>query len=180
MNDAQLQIELAKAFPEILRQETNSLHFRWIEGDKRITDYEWLQVCWDCEESLSNDDKWKFQPLLMGSVSAEIPYEHATWQQRATALIKVKGGTEKIFQIIDRHMQQERASDKALIATQETEHKRLCIEFEKLLAERDAAHKALEGVKVNLEFIKFRTGDPSILGRTLEALTAIEQVLGKK
>ena len=92
--DQQLQLALAKMLPEILRAdfgtEGDDLHFEWLVEPRlmRIRDAEWLHVCWLVEQTLSDDERKEYTPLLMTNWWG---LTHASWQQRATALAKVKG-----------------------------------------------------------------------------------------
>jgi len=98
--DEQLKLALAKMLPEILMHDNifNRIHFHEGEYVKwpKVQDTEWLHVCWLVEETLLVIEKasyinelWeccKIQPT-----GYEWLFTHATWQQRAIALAKVKG-----------------------------------------------------------------------------------------
>jgi hypothetical protein len=99
MNEQTLKLQLAKMLPEKLYLH-NLSGVCWqsntkpecIFDSRQVLDTEWLHVCWLVEEELKKDaGKWTWfvdllrkQPYYGGSI-------HATWQQRAIALCKVKG-----------------------------------------------------------------------------------------
>ena len=96
MTDQDLKLALAKMLPEKIfpRQhnrynvstgmhDPTGFNIEWIENHVPINDTEWLHVCWLVEETLS-EFEGKAYWFAMNNL-------HATWQQRAAALIKVKG-----------------------------------------------------------------------------------------
>ena len=102
--DAQLKIALAKMLPDTFYISANTT-LCWLNqnGDK-VFDTELLHVCWLVEDGLAYEDKAEFarqlylQDGFFSCVDGEcndfseiFKYSHATWQQRATALAKVKG-----------------------------------------------------------------------------------------
>ena len=91
--DTQLKIALAKMLPEDLMW-TNYDDLKWIKNGNRFNTYgsvrdtELLHVCWLIEQTIDLKDKWRWLGLIDGDYAEK---SHATWQQRATALAKVKG-----------------------------------------------------------------------------------------
>lgn len=83
MTDQELQLELAKLLPEKIEQGVNAGRFIWIGNCMWVRDTEWLHVCWLIERNvLSADEHHAFSKLVNISDS---------WQQRARAILKVKG-----------------------------------------------------------------------------------------
>ena len=108
MTDTQLKIALAKMLPEKI--ELTGETICWLKPwtlsylHRRVRDTELLHVCWLIEDGLAYEDKAEFarqlyrQDGFFSCVDCEdndfseiFKYSHATWQQRATALAKVKG-----------------------------------------------------------------------------------------
>ena len=108
MTDAQLKIALSKMLPEKLAFDDSfsikdcEPRLRWLydssthayRRDLGVIDTELLHVCWLIEETLS-DGEWNdygsYIDSQVHSVFCDRHRIHATWQQRATALAKVKG-----------------------------------------------------------------------------------------
>ncbi len=92
--DTQLEQALAKMLPELLEcPPQDNYALCWKSSALVVRDTELLHLCWMMEEELlikSDDGCWSayvqlFKRDYYGSVL------HATWQQRVTALCKVKG-----------------------------------------------------------------------------------------
>lgn len=100
--EEQLKLALAKAFPDIVTI-TYSTIFTWKKYSQWITDREWLQVCWECEETLPETKRGYYNAELSLLASKRnlscavkepqwiFDNHHATFPQRATTLLKVKG-----------------------------------------------------------------------------------------
>jgi hypothetical protein len=98
----ELKLALAKAFPEIVKYyecDFGTNFVGWVDIQRAVADREWLEVCWECEETLTPSEKseymiyfWDRQNNIFKN---RFGIHHASDDQRATALIKVKGGDEK-------------------------------------------------------------------------------------
>lgn len=114
--DQQLQLALAKMLPDMLAIEPVTLtngesYVRWCYNSLlnhpsrrlslKVLDTEWLHVCWLVEETILASQQYAYMEKL-ASIAGECDcFEtdashafrvgHATWQQRAIALAKVKG-----------------------------------------------------------------------------------------
>ena len=99
MTDQDLKLALAKMLPEKIvlyhnPQFPELATIRWMKDGRELQETEWLHVCWLVEESLDPKQRQDFRETL-----SDILYDnlrigaaiHATWQQRAATLIKVKG-----------------------------------------------------------------------------------------
>ena len=102
--DAQLQLALAKMLPDELyhdegydQGEHKFVHWR---TNNPVLYTEWLHVCWLVEQTLTLDQKIQFVSELRKTLPdkevqhfiVEVAYLiNTSWQQRATALAKVKG-----------------------------------------------------------------------------------------
>ena len=91
MSDTELQISLAKMLPEMIKQsESIPGNFLWrfdCGAGARVLATEWLHVCWLVEQTLG--ELWPVYYthfMEIGGIAI-----HASWQQRAEALCKVKG-----------------------------------------------------------------------------------------
>lgn len=104
-NEEQLKLSLAKAFPDIItirwHPQMSVPTFWWTNSYKgvnpqTITDPEWLQVCWECEETLRPIELLEYGIELAKHISRGACHwgklAHATWQKRAPVLVKLKGG----------------------------------------------------------------------------------------
>jgi len=102
--DQQLQLALAKMLPDKIKiggsfrttiNGTQELH-TWKSGSP-IFEAEWLHVCWLMEQTLDSPQSIHYSKVLqqdtMTNESNYWPFYfcNASWQQRATALCKVKG-----------------------------------------------------------------------------------------
>jgi len=97
MTDHDLKLDLAKMLPEQFSIIGNSVTWSRVatvcdqlRKGCYIIDTEWLHVCWLVEEKIVGTDLWGRYLVAMETT----PWNesvHATWQQRAAALIKVKG-----------------------------------------------------------------------------------------
>jgi hypothetical protein len=89
--DPQLKQALAKMLPETLGVGSSLFH----KGNgKRVLELELLGLCWLVQETLSCDiwdDYIEFVSQQVHSIYNREHLLHATWQQRVTALAKVKG-----------------------------------------------------------------------------------------
>ncbi len=98
MNDQELKLALCGMLPAMLYEieMTSGSIVRWNDTVNRnhetVKRTEWLHICWLVEQGLSYEQQgeYRYQLLQLGS------YEclRASWQQRATALIKVKETTK--------------------------------------------------------------------------------------
>ena len=109
--DTELKMALAKMLPDTLELSTHEhdgytkpvTTLCW-QHKNPVLDTELLHICWLIEKSLPYEDKAEFarqlyrQDGFFSCVDCEdndfseiFKYAHATWQQRATALCKVKG-----------------------------------------------------------------------------------------
>ena len=95
--DTELKQLLAKMFPDSLFYGVATLTLYWHyknkdnrKGGDAVLDTELLHICREIEKGLSADDFYSYDELL-SSVLRKPQTIHATWQQRATALAKVKG-----------------------------------------------------------------------------------------
>jgi len=95
--DEQLKQALAKMLPRTVcygsPQGSDGLHWRplWHVGSYRsVSDAELLHLCWLAEETLISDEWAQFENTVYWHSISTI-YIHATWQERVTALAKVKG-----------------------------------------------------------------------------------------
>lgn len=102
MTDQQLQLALAKMLPEKIKihNPMGNSFFDWTDVEEEgrrspVKDTEWLHVCWLLEKTLTPEQDKQF----MGELQRQIGYYdhvyfpillHASWQQRATALVKWK------------------------------------------------------------------------------------------
>ena len=102
--DDDLKRMLAKMLPDklemyIVKEEPSVLCWK---GSSVVEDDELLQICWEIEEELVYLESIKYEIELnkMIMLNANKHFKlatsvlfdwHATWQQRATALAKVKG-----------------------------------------------------------------------------------------
>ena len=90
--DTELKLALAKMLPEKIESwncGTCGYVFRWNDAANEVVlDTELLHVCWLAEQTIDLKDKWRWLSLIDGDYAEK---SHATWQQRATALCKVKG-----------------------------------------------------------------------------------------
>ena len=94
--DTQLKQALAKMLPETLQIHNDSQAWlRWKETGYQVEDTELLHLCWLVEETLGSTlgTRYQYGFILdsMTSVITRFEVVHATWQQRVTALCKVKG-----------------------------------------------------------------------------------------
>ncbi len=101
--ETQLKQALAKMLPEKLlfipNAEIYEFELMWLRPDDNIPvlDTELLQLCWEVEEGLTNIEKLEYQNELYyfhdseSRVGHNFLFAHATWQQRVTALARVKG-----------------------------------------------------------------------------------------
>ena len=107
--DKQLKQALAKMLPETVCYEQESLYWQYEEirydrpvmnRGNRILDTELLHLCWLVEETLTEYKSAQYSDELIKQCSADAKNTaqpnnwsdaHATWQQRVTALAKVKG-----------------------------------------------------------------------------------------
>ena len=95
MTEQDLKLALAKMLPEKIvlyhnPQFPELATIRWMKDGRELQETEWLHVCWLVEETMVGSDSWGRYLVEM----ATTPWNeliHATWQQRAAALIKVKG-----------------------------------------------------------------------------------------
>ncbi len=103
-----LQLALVKMIPNHIMGviESNGRHwsvtvFYWIDNKQRVTDREWPHVCWLIEQSLNRDKAIEFFSELNVITAAAIDENaedkgalwdliHATWQQKAEALIRLQ------------------------------------------------------------------------------------------
>lgn len=107
MTDLQLQIELAKLLPEkinIFKESKQYGHegsINWKHTGLEVHEEEWLHVCWLIEQGMDDGEAVQYVAVLHG-LSNEFgkrhypvgwPNIHASWQQRARAILKVKGVT---------------------------------------------------------------------------------------
>lgn len=109
MTDQQLQLTLAKMLPEkfciervpIDNEEMVVWNSQQLHGRPPVKDTEWLHVAWLVEEALDSPDSLRY-PKVLASLNAsysgghqvslsDFYTTHASWQQRAEALCKVKG-----------------------------------------------------------------------------------------
>lgn len=101
MTDNELKLALVKMLPDVLAWniETNSLLFlipspyRWTPQNPRVLETELLHICWLIEQTLT---KVEFQAFVNALYRQDNKYNwhpdcSASWQQRAAALLKVKG-----------------------------------------------------------------------------------------
>jgi hypothetical protein len=95
--DHELQLFLAKMLPEQIIVHKNGL-IRFECRDTPIHGTEWLYVCWLVEQTLGERDLLYFGIELTNLTQPDAQGEchwgrlaSASWQQRATALKKVKG-----------------------------------------------------------------------------------------
>ena len=102
MSDQELKLALAKMLPEKVHvveflDEKEPYHrFYWfnktVTGGTEIQDTEMLHVCHLIEKDLNNHAWWSFVAYLSDICGAGFSLGiSATWQQRAEALIKIKG-----------------------------------------------------------------------------------------
>ena len=103
--DTELKMALAKMLPEKLvvekgiDQATGEVWLCWRNPEKynpEVLDTELLHVCWLVEETLEGSQCGDYWHALGGDWNdsgwlGDWSIVHATWQQRATALCKVKG-----------------------------------------------------------------------------------------
>ena len=96
MNEQDLKLALVKILPEKIytaKGLSGSLNCYWRkdgELQSEIIDTELLHVCWLVEETIVGTDLWG-RYLVEMETTPWNELVHATWQQRAAALIKVKG-----------------------------------------------------------------------------------------
>lgn len=90
MSETELKLALAKMLPEKMKwkayksndkQHDPSINWKWSHSG--IRDTEWLHVCWLIEETLTTKEALEYYDRQISS-------HHASWQQRAEAIIKVK------------------------------------------------------------------------------------------
>ncbi len=111
-SDEQLQLALAKMVPGYIMTVEESSGFwkvdvfywidnKWRTSKQRVTDREWPHVCWLIEQSLNRDKAIEFFSELNVITAAAIDENaedkgalwdliHATWQQKAEALIRLQ------------------------------------------------------------------------------------------
>ena len=110
--DQELQMALAKMLPKntLMSYELGNysrMGFHWNgQYDHNhlypvVKDTEWLHICWMVEETLTLSECGKYNQALADivielrlsfkEVGPKVWMFHATWQQRAIALAKVKG-----------------------------------------------------------------------------------------
>lgn len=92
----QLKLALAKVFPEIIFKSCSDYYWNKLNSKTnfdKVTPREWLQVCWECEETLTDDEAYEYMNQLnfTGPAMREWTITHATFPQRSTTLLKVKG-----------------------------------------------------------------------------------------
>lgn len=91
MTDLELQRALAKLLPDKLGF-TNHLAIYWIDGEESVLDTEWLHICWLVEQNIYEPEKTKYvNGLARNSGDLDWSMTHASWQQRARAILAVKG-----------------------------------------------------------------------------------------
>lgn len=96
MSETELQLALAKMLPEKIEvtfenkivgnpNAERSWYFTWLDrpAKQSVQDTEWLHVCWLIEETLTTKEALEYYDRQISS-------HHASWQQRAEAIIKVK------------------------------------------------------------------------------------------
>ena len=91
-NDTQLKQALAKMLPEVLEMETQysdmkfyGLAWKNKQSHPAVLDTELLHLCWLVEENIALKGEYRIYSDLLGN------FISATWQQRVSALAKVKG-----------------------------------------------------------------------------------------
>ena len=97
MTDARLKQALAKMLPEkTIYIEETGLQWDTCESNRKVRDTELLHVCAMAEKTLGNSQcptqsQWCQYIIALQEICGETPSLFATWQQRATALSRVKG-----------------------------------------------------------------------------------------
>jgi hypothetical protein len=89
MTDKELKTLLAAMLPEKLDSYPNA-GLWWIDTQRGVQETEWLHVCWLVEQGLDQDTYYKYEKLMDEIVPA-FRLTSASWQQRASALCKVRG-----------------------------------------------------------------------------------------
>lgn len=94
--DHELQLALAKMLPEQIR--ISKRHgLVWIKENAKVEETEMLHICWLIEQGLTPKQREKYIDAILAPDDERIPYKelwtylHASWQQRAAALIATKG-----------------------------------------------------------------------------------------
>lgn len=93
MTDLELQIELAKLVPERLEIINKAVFWKdtpFSQGDL-VQDTEWLHVCWLIERGMTDGVHDQFTDIIYHIDSRIERGISASWQQRARAILKVKG-----------------------------------------------------------------------------------------
>lgn len=111
-HEQKLQLALAKLIPEVISISEESVtfpyrRFFWTDhvprSDQRVTQNEWLHICWLIEQGMTDEEWMNYKPVLQdaaGSITKDLMgfVNHntkrtwsASWPQRAEAICKVKG-----------------------------------------------------------------------------------------
>lgn len=108
MTDLQLKQALATMLPDtIMWDEIDG--WEWYKGEhagEELRDTELLKLCWDVEEIVAQTIGWSVYLVQLWHITSDLPSgdqccdygspmsiwlsSHATWQQRVSALAKVK------------------------------------------------------------------------------------------
>lgn len=89
--DLDLQLALAKMLPEQIR--ISKRHgLVWIKENAKVEETEMLHICWLIEQGLNSRERCILTDTLGGTIN-QSPFSllHKSWQQRAAALIAMKG-----------------------------------------------------------------------------------------
>lgn len=96
-SDLTLQLTLAKMLPALLGKDPLTSKVCWLinlEGTAvphdEVKETEWLHIVWLVEQGLSHE-QYEGQSEIFNYVELLQDDCHASWQQRAIALCKVKG-----------------------------------------------------------------------------------------
>ena len=99
MKDAELKQLLAKMLPDDIGVDiTGELYYRATPTLNSVLNTELLHLCWTVEEGLTEEqwnDYGSYIDAQTHSIYCDRHRIHASWQQRVTALAKVKGMTLK-------------------------------------------------------------------------------------
>jgi hypothetical protein len=108
MNEPTLKLAVAVLLPEQIEYDDQFDRYHWLEGNKtvwpEIRETEWLYIVSLVEALLSEDEQRKYASefmLLRGSSpssrgTSAFQYMTATFNQRATALVRVLGQKEGV------------------------------------------------------------------------------------
>jgi len=88
--DEQLKKTLAKMLPDKINFGHNSKALFWSTG-KTVLDTELLHLCWMVEDGFNSKQQDDYGKELYKLIPYGKMLFSATWQQRVTALAKVKG-----------------------------------------------------------------------------------------